>query len=55
MATADELFDALMKNCKKPGDLIGENGLLKRLSGKYPERTIPLTMREHPIAKTIYY
>lgn len=39
MATVDELFDALMKSCKKPGDLIGESGLLKQLSRNSLERT----------------
>lgn len=34
MATTDELLDALIKDCKKPEDLIGENGLLKQLSKK---------------------
>ena len=32
MATADELLDILMKDYKKPEDLIGENGLLKQLT-----------------------
>lgn len=32
MIASDELLDALMKNCRKPGDLIGENGLLKQMS-----------------------
>ena len=31
MATTDELLDVLMKDYKKPEDLIGENGLLKQL------------------------
>ncbi|MFA7403660.1 MAG: hypothetical protein WC007_06690 [Pelobacteraceae bacterium] len=31
MATADELLDALMKECKKPEDLIGADGLLGQL------------------------
>ena len=41
MATADELFDALIRDCKKPTDLIGENGLLKQLCNKSQERVIP--------------
>jgi len=32
MATTDELLDVLMKDYKKPEDLIGENGLLKQLT-----------------------
>jgi hypothetical protein len=31
MATTDDLFDNLMNNCKKPGDLVGENSLLSQL------------------------
>ena len=31
MATTDDLFDTLMNNCKKPGDLVGENSLLSQL------------------------
>jgi hypothetical protein len=31
MATTDELLDSLMKNCRKPEDLIGEYGLLNQL------------------------
>jgi hypothetical protein len=31
MATTDDLLDNLMNNCKKPGDLVGENSLLSQL------------------------
>jgi len=31
MATTDDLLDNLMNNCKKPGDLVGENSLLSEL------------------------
>lgn len=31
MTTTDDLFDNLMNNCKKPGDLVGENSLLSQL------------------------
>lgn len=31
MATADDQFDNLINNCKKPGDLVGENSLLSQL------------------------
>jgi hypothetical protein len=31
MATTDDLLDNLMNNCKKPGDLVGENNLLSQL------------------------
>lgn len=45
MATTDELLVALMKNCQKPLNLIGDNGLLKQLLAKpieqpkQPEKT----------------
>jgi len=32
MDSIDELIDELIKKCKKPEDLIGENGLLNQLS-----------------------
>jgi hypothetical protein len=31
MATADEQLDNLINNCKKPGDLVGENSLFVQL------------------------
>ena len=45
MATTDDLLDNLMNNCKKPGDLVGEDSLLSQLfrttlqSEKQSERT----------------
>jgi len=47
MATTDELLDALMKDCKKPTDLVGENGLLKQLCNKSREQVIPDEMSEY--------
>jgi putative transposase len=47
MATTDELLDALMKDCKKPEDLIGDNGLLKQLSRKSHERALQGERAEH--------
>jgi putative transposase len=47
MATTDELLDALMRNCKKPEDLIGENGLLKQLTKNYQEKAEQASMTEH--------
>jgi hypothetical protein len=38
MATTDELLDTLIKNCKKPEDLFGKNGLLMQLSRKSKEQ-----------------
>jgi hypothetical protein len=31
MATTDDLLDNLMNNCKKPGDLVGENSIFNQL------------------------
>jgi hypothetical protein len=31
MATLEKLFDRLINDCKKPGDLVGKNGLLSQL------------------------
>lgn len=40
MATTDELLDVLMKDYKKPEDLIGKNGLLKQLTKRLLERAV---------------
>ena len=46
MATTDELLDVLMKDYKKPEDLIGENGL--RRGDEYPpEMDLLLTRRTY--------
>lgn len=47
MATTDELLDVLMKNYKKPEDLIGENGLLKQLTKRLLERAMQAELTEH--------
>ncbi len=47
MATPDELLDELMKNYKKPEDLIGENGLLKQLTKALVERAMKAEMSAH--------
>lgn len=47
MATTDELLDDLMKNYKKPEDLIGENGLLKQLTKALVERAMKAEMTVH--------
>ena len=47
MATTDELLDDLMKNYKKPEDLIGENGLLKQLTKALVERAMQAEMTDH--------
>ncbi len=47
MATPDELLDELMKNYRKPEDLIGENGLLKQLTKALVERAMKAEMTDH--------
>ena len=47
MATTDELLDILMKDYKKPEDLIGENGLLKQLTKRLLERAMQTEMTDH--------
>jgi len=47
MATTDELLDVLMKDYKKPEDLIGENGLLKQLTKRLLERAMQTELTEH--------
>jgi hypothetical protein len=48
MNSTDELLDALMKNCKKPEDLFGENGLLIQLSNKSQELETQTEMTVQP-------
>src|SRR5690242_1836466 len=43
----NELIDNLLKNYKKPEDLIGENGLLKQLTKQLLERAMAAEMTEH--------
>jgi putative transposase len=47
VATQDELLDELMKNYKKPEDLIGESGLLKQLTKALVERAMKAEMAAH--------
>jgi putative transposase len=46
-AIANELLDALVKDYRKPEDLIGENGLLKQLSKAIVERALQAELEEH--------
>jgi len=43
----NELIDNLLKNYKKPEDLVGENGLLKQLTKQLLERAMVAEMTEH--------
>ena len=43
----NELIDSLLKNYKKPEDLVGENGLLKQLTKQLLERAMAAEMTEH--------
>src|SRR6476660_2874656 len=47
MTIDNELIDNLLKNYKKPADLIGENGLLKQLTKQLLERAMAAEMTEH--------
>ncbi len=47
MATTEELLDVLMKDYKKPEDLIGENGLLKQFTKRLLERAMQSELTEH--------
>src|SRR6266851_9294070 len=47
MTIDNELIDNLLKNYKKPEDLIGENGLLKQLTKRLLERAMSAEMTEH--------
>lgn len=47
MTIDNELIDNLLKDYKKPEDLIGENGLLKQLTKRLLERAMSAEMTEH--------
>ena len=47
MAITEDMLDQLIKDYKKPEDLIGENGLLKQLTQKLVERALEAEMVEH--------
>jgi len=44
---SNELIDALLGDYKKPEDLIGENGLLKKLTKALAERALQAEMTGH--------
>jgi putative transposase len=47
MTIDNELIDDLLKDYKKPEDLIGENGLLKELTKRLLERAMAAELTEH--------
>ena len=47
MTIDNELIDNLLKDYKKPEDIIGENGLLKQLTRQLLERAMAAEMTEH--------
>ncbi len=47
MTIENELIDKLLKDYKKPEDIIGENGLLKQLTKKLLERAMAAELTEH--------
>lgn len=47
MTIDNELIDNLLKDYKKPADLIGESGLLKQLTKQLLERAMSAEMTEH--------
>lgn len=47
MPIRKELLDELIKDCEKPEDMLGQDGLLKRLTGALVERMLEAEMSEH--------
>src|SRR5512138_1846775 len=47
MTIDNQLIDDLLKDYKKPEDIIGENGLLKQLTKAVLERALTAEMTEH--------
>jgi putative transposase len=46
MTIDNQLIDNLVKDYKKPEDIIGENGLLKQLTKQLPERAMAAELTE---------
>ena len=47
MTIDNELIDNLLKDYKKPEDIIGENGLLKQLTKQLLERAMAAELTDH--------
>ncbi len=47
MTRNDELIDELLKSCKKPEDILGEEGLLKQLTKAVVKRALEGEMTDH--------
>jgi len=47
MAISQKLLDQLIADCKKPEDLIGENGILKQLTKALLERAMQAEITDH--------
>ena len=47
MAITEDLLDQLIKDYKKPEDLIGENGLLKQLTKRLLEKAMQAEITDH--------
>jgi len=47
MAIRDELIDELLKDYRKPEDIIGEDGLFRELTRRLAERALEAEMTEH--------
>ena len=47
MTVRNELIDSLLADYKKPEDLLGESGLLKRLTKRLVERALQAEMAQH--------
>lgn len=47
MPITEQLIDQLLEGCSSPDDVLGESGLLKRLTKKVAERALEAEMEEH--------
>ena len=47
MTISDELIDELLKDYRKPEDIIGEDGLFRELTRRLAERALEAEMTEH--------
>jgi putative transposase len=55
MPFSQELLDELLKEYKKPEDMLGPDGLLKRLTKTLIERALEGEMTHHPAFNQLNY
>ncbi len=55
MTISRELLDELLKGCERPGDLLGDAGLMKQLKITLMERMLGAELTAHPMPERVGY